>query len=262
MKPDYKNWMPKGMIASVAFAAVICLILTIITFNGWLASGTLRTVLFVVFLLATVCCIVALIWMTMMFKAFSYDGKRQMSKRIIEGVANFVAIPEGGKGLDVGCGSGALTIAVAKRNPQAEMVGVDRWGKDYASYNISLCKHNAEAEGVKNVSFAKGNAIKLDFKDETFDAVVSNYVYHNITGNNLQTILLETLRTLKKGGTFVIHDIFTKANYGDMQAFMLKLKEMGYESVELVNTSSGMFMTSSEARWMMLKGSAILKGKK
>ena len=111
-------------------------------------------------------------------------------------------------------------------------------------------------------SFSKGNALKLDFDDESFDAVCSNYVYHNIPSRNRQSILLETLRVLKKGGTFAIHDIFSKAKYGDMQAFVLRLKEMGYEEVELIDTTKGLFMTSWEATWMALKGSAILRGRK
>ncbi|WP_034452752.1 methyltransferase domain-containing protein [Butyrivibrio sp. AE2032] len=61
---------------------------------------------------------------------------------------------------------------------------------------------------------AGSDACKLDFADETFDAVTSNYVYHNIPSKDRQAILLETLRTLKKGGTFAIHDIMSKAKYG------------------------------------------------
>ena len=53
---------------------------------------------------------------------FSYEGGRQLSRQIIEGVASYIELPEGGVGLDVGCGSGALTIACAKRNPQGRMV--------------------------------------------------------------------------------------------------------------------------------------------
>ena len=51
--------------------------------------------------------------------------------------------------------------------------------------------------GVKNASFQRGNAVKLDFPDERFDAVISNYVYHNIAGKDKQQLLLETLRVLK-----------------------------------------------------------------
>ena len=67
---------------------------------------------------------------------------------------------------------------------------------------------------------------------------------------------------LKKGGTFALHDIFSKAKYGDMQAFVEKLKSMGYEKVELIDTADGMFMTKKEAAWMALSGSALLVGRK
>ena len=83
-----------------------------------------------------------------------------MSKQIIEGTAAYVNIPDDGKGLDVGCVSGALTIACAKRNPKAEMVGIDRWGREYASFSKQLCKNNSKAEGVSNTSFMQGDACK------------------------------------------------------------------------------------------------------
>lgn len=95
--------------------------------------------------------------------------------------------------------------------------------------------------------FQKGDAVKLDFPDETFDLVISNYVYHNITGKNKQTLLLESLRVLKKGGSFVIHDLMSKARYGDMDAFVSKLKAMGYEEVRLIDTTDGKFMSCKEA---------------
>ena len=157
--------------------------------------------------------------------------------------------------------STGFAIAVAKRNPNAEIIGIDRWGKEYASYNRQLCERNARAEKVNNTRFQHGNAVKLDFADETFDAVTSNYVYHNIPGDR-QAYLLETLRVLKKGGAFALHDIFSKSKYGDMQAFVKKLKAMGYEEVELIDTADGKFMTKFESIWMELYGSALLVGKK
>ena len=71
-----------------------------------------------------------------------------------------------------------------------------------------------------------------------------------------------TLRVLKKGGTFALHDIFSEAKYGDMQAFLRKLRDLGYEKVELIDTTDGMFMTKGEAAWMGLAGSALLTGRK
>jgi len=253
-KPDYKNWMPKGMIWSFAAATIVALVLTLIVGLSWLR---------IFLLILTVILAGMTVWTILMYRAFSYNGKRQMSRQIIDGVAEYVKLPDGGRGLDVGCGSGALTIAVAKRNPNGKVFGIDRWGAEYASFSKKLCEDNAMVEGVsERTVFAQGDALKLDFPDESFDAVTSNYVYHNIPNRDRQTILLETLRVLKKGGSFAIHDIFSKSKYGDMQAFVRKLRDMGYEQVELIPTDSGRFMTPWEAKWMALSGSAILVGKK
>ena len=262
MKPDYKNWMPKGMVLTSVLTTAVLLILFIVFGPGGLTSGTLKTVLFIVFLILTAVGICVSVWMILLYRAFSYDGKRQMSRQIIEGIAEYVTLPEGGKGLDVGCGSGALEIACAKKNPKASFTGIDRWGKEYASFSRPLCENNAKAEGVSNVSFQRGDATALDFPDESFDAVVSNYVYHNIPSKDRQAILLETLRVLKKGGVFALHDIFSQSRYGDMQAFTEKLKAMGYEDVRLIDTTDGKFMTKREASWMGLSGSALLTGRK
>ena len=242
------------MIWSFAAATIVALALTLVVGLSWLR----------IFLLILAVILAGMtVWTILMYRAFSYNGKRQMSRQIIDGVAEYVKLPDGGRGLDVGCGSGALTIAVAKRNPNGKVFGIDRWGAEYASFSKKLCEDNAMVEGVsERTVFAQGDALKLDFPDESFDAVTSNYVYHNIPSRDRQTILLETLRVLKKGGSFAIHDIFSKSKYGDMQAFVRKLKDMGYEQVELIPTDSGRFMTPWEAKWMALSGSAILVGKK
>lgn len=62
-------------------------------------------------------------------------------------------------------------------------------------------RKNAASEGVADrCRFLHGDANRLAFPDESFNAVVSNYVCHNITGADKRALLLETLRVLKKGG--------------------------------------------------------------
>ena len=55
---------------------------------------------------------------------------------------------------------------------------------------------------------------------------------------------------------------FTFEKYGDMQAFVQKLRDMGYERVELIDTTDGSFMTPKEAKRLMLRGSTLLVGRK
>ena len=125
MKPDYKNWIPKGMLFSLIAGTVLSLVLLLVFgVFGIGVSGKLRVVLGVVFGIAFVVCAKYTQWCVYAYRSFSYDGERKISKQIIDGTAEQITLPDGGVGLDIGCGSGALTIACAKRNPQGKMVGI------------------------------------------------------------------------------------------------------------------------------------------
>ena len=263
-KPDYKNWVPKSMVIGLgaATAASASLFALFGTSNRILKDRP-RQIAAAAFGIATPVLLFYTAWMGALHRTFDYKGKRKLAKTIIEGTADFVTLPDGGTGLDVGCGSGALTIACAKRNPKAQMFGCDIWSGAYkAVFTKKRCEDNAKAEGVSNVRFTEGNAVQLPFPDESFDAVTSNYVYHNIAGHNKQQLLLETLRVLKKGGTFAIHDLMSRARYGDMDAFVQKLKAEGYEDLRLIDTTDGRFMGRREAMLLGLGGSTLLVGKK
>jgi len=265
MKPDYKNWVPKSMVYGLIGAAAAVLTLFILLgATGLVLHGTARLICALVFGIGTPVLLFFAVWMTVLHRTFDYNGKRKLAETIIDGTAEYVRIPDGGVGLDVGCGSGALTIACAKRNPGAEMVGCDIWSGTYrAVFTKQRCEANAVAEGVSNVRFTEGNAIRLPFADESFDAVTSNYVYHNIVGRDKTELLSESLRVLKKGGVFAIHDLMDKPHYGGrMDAFVEKLRQQGYEEVRLIDTTDGRFMGPKEAKWMGLGGSALLTGRK
>ena len=115
MKPDYKNWIPKGMLFSLIAGTMLSLaLLLVFGVFGIGVSGKLRIVLSVVFGIASVVCAKYTVWCVYAYRSFSYDGERKLSKQIIEGTAHYVTLPEGGIGLDVGCGSGALTHCLRK----------------------------------------------------------------------------------------------------------------------------------------------------
>ena len=263
-KPDYKNWVPTSMVIGLGTAAAVSgSLFALFGLKESILKGKPRKIAAAAFGAATPALLFYTVWMGALHSAFDYNGKRRLAKAIIDGTADFVTLPDGGTGLDVGCGSGALTIACARRNPKAQMVGCDIWSGAYKTvFTKKRCEENAEAEGVRNVRFEEGNAIHLPFPDESFDAVTSNYVYHNIVGQNKQKLLLETLRVLKKGGRFAIHDLMSRARYGDMDAFVQKLRAEGYEDVRLIDTTDGRFMGRKEAALLGLGGSTLLVGRK
>ncbi len=266
MKANYNNWMPQKMLnllkgISIA-VSIIAIVLTYYASRGPELNATLITI-------AAIFVVIALILYYFHYKfsymrnQFSYNDPDSLAWKIINFTADQLKLEApNGKVLDVGCGSGALSIAVAKRYPSAQITGVDRWGSDYQfEFSKTLCESNAKAEGADNLEFLAGDAKKLAFADESFDGICSNYVYHNIPGDRNE-ILKESFRVLKKGGVFAIHDIFHKLKYPKLDQLVAELKQAGFETVNLIDTTDGSVLTPQEAKKNMLTGSKLLCGKK
>lgn len=123
-----------------------------------------------------------------------------------------------------------------KKFTDATLVGVDYWGTEW-SYAKEQCEKNAKAEGVDmRITFQKGDAGKLDFEDGSFDAAVSNFVFHEVrTQPDKRQVVREALRVVKKGGAFAFQDMFEqKALYGDMNEFVELLKKEGITEVHYI----------------------------
>ena len=82
--------------------------------------------------------------------------------------------------------------------------------------------------------------------------MVSNYVYHNITGADKHELLLETLRGLIIGGVFACNDNKKPKMYGYMEAFAQKLRVMEFQDVRLIDTAQEVFGSPRRATQMML----------
>lgn len=139
-KPDYKNWTPTYMIILFSVLSVLSIVGAVVSEMRRMPvlpiiSGVLG-ILFVIY------DYILISW----HRAFSWNGKGQMARQIIDGTASYVQIPDHGLGLDVGCGSGALTIACAKKNPNARMIGVDIWSDAWSNYSQKFCESNSVAE--------------------------------------------------------------------------------------------------------------------
>jgi len=169
-----------------------------------------------------------------------------------------------GKVLDIGCGNGPLTIAIAKAYPMAHVTGIDSWGASW-EYSKAICERNASTEGLaKAVTFQRASAAALPFDDATFDAVVSNLVFHEVREVRDKRLLLkEALRVLKKGGVFVFQDLFLwKTVYGEAADLLGVIRAWGLESANLIPTNDSSFIPKALKLPFMLGTIAILHGKK
>ena len=262
MKTTYYNWCPLYIIKTIKSITIVLWILTAIVLYQYVSTNELSTIIWFVIVLISACIALFMyVRFTYMYHVFDFDNKNGVSWKIIHFVSDHMQLEPNSKILDVGCGSGALTIDVAKKNRGSSIVGCDRWGKDYKDFSKNVCLHNADVEGVNNITFVQGDATHLPFKDNEFDGLVSNYVYHNIPGNRT-SYLVESLRCLKPGGKFAIHDIFIKAKYGDLDQVIKVLKENGVKELKFIDTTDGTCMTIEQATKTFCKGSKLLVGHK
>ena len=253
---DYGNWMPVSMLRLVGALLALSTVLSVLSFAVFHI-----TALGVVFVIAALLLLALLLWCAWIRRQYAFGGGGMM-EQVHQVVLSHLDFDGPGQLLDVGCGSGALSIRAALTWRAAQVVGIDYWSSAYG-YGQTMCEKNAKSEGVAaRCRFQHGDANKLDFPDESFDAVVSNYVYHNITGANKRALLRETLRVLKKSGVFALNDEMKPHMYGDMEAFAQELRDMGYEDVHLIDTAQEAFGSRRRAAMMMLGDSRMLVGRK
>ncbi|MDM0000859.1 class I SAM-dependent methyltransferase [Variovorax sp. J22P240] len=103
---------------------------------------------------------------------------------------DFVGTAEGDRVLDVGCGTGHLTFAVARRSGSGELRGVDL-AQPYIEH---ARRHNQDARIV----FEVADACALPFPDGNFDRVLSLLVLHFVP--QAEQAIAEMRRVAKPGG--------------------------------------------------------------
>lgn len=137
-------------------------------------------------------------WLTPLYDPLLKWGMREATfKRALIADAD---IQPGMKILDLGCGTGTLTVMIKQAHPTAEVTGVDG---DPAV--LAIARRKAAKAGV-DITLEHGLAFDLPYPDRTFDQVLSSLVFHHLMGENKQKAFGEILRVLKPGGELHLVD--------------------------------------------------------
>jgi demethylmenaquinone methyltransferase/2-methoxy-6-polyprenyl-1,4-benzoquinol methylase len=104
--------------------------------------------------------------------------------------------------LDVGCGTGDLTLIVARRlGDSGRVVGLD-----LTPEMLIVAREKVAASGLgSRIELVQGNALELPFPDASFDAVTAGFSLRNMA--DLDGALREMHRVLRPGGFCLSLDV-------------------------------------------------------
>ena len=119
-----------------------------------------------------------------------------------EAIVDLAAVSPGERVLDVGCGTGTLALAAARR------VGANGTvhGVDAAAEMVARAKQKASRGGLP-AAFDVAPAQALPFPDGAFDVVLCTLVVHHLPDGARQQAVAEMRRVLRPGGRLLIVDL-------------------------------------------------------
>ena len=102
--------------------------------------------------------------------------------------------------LDIGCGNGCLAEEIEKILPN-KIIGID-----FSEELLGVAKNR----NLKNVTFQQGNALQLEFADNSFEIILTERCLINLESwENQKKALEEIKRILRPNGIFILTEAFT-----------------------------------------------------
>lgn len=138
-------------------------------------------------------------WLTAAYDPLFRVGMRE--SRLRAGFVRHADIRPGMRVLDLGCGTGTLTVLIREQHPGLLVTGLD-----IDEQILRLARSKSEAAGV-DLGFAQGWAFRLPFVANSFDRVVTSLVMHHLETVDKQRAFQEAFRILKPGGELHVIDL-------------------------------------------------------
>jgi ubiquinone/menaquinone biosynthesis C-methylase UbiE len=102
--------------------------------------------------------------------------------------------------LEIGSGTGNLTIRAKRSCPGADVIGVD-------PDPLALARAQRKLRGRAGIRFDRGYAQKLPYRDGEFDRVLSSMMLHHLGSEAKAAAAAEVFRVLRPGGRLHLVDI-------------------------------------------------------
>jgi ubiquinone/menaquinone biosynthesis C-methylase UbiE len=101
--------------------------------------------------------------------------------------------PEGSMVLEVGCGVGAQTEIICKRNPHIQLTSID-----ISESSLQIAQEKCKKAGISNVNFLQADLYDMPFHSESFDYAFLCFVLEHVT--DPETALQKIKYVIKLGG--------------------------------------------------------------
>jgi ubiquinone/menaquinone biosynthesis C-methylase UbiE len=111
-------------------------------------------------------------------------------------------VSEGSRALDIGCGTGSLAIACARRG--AQVTGIDT-----SPQMLDIARRKVKQAGLTDsITLLQMSAIELDegFEPESFDTIMSSLTFSELSDDEQRFVLRQCQRLLKDGGRLIVAD--------------------------------------------------------
>ena len=117
--------------------------------------------------------------------------------------------------LDLATGTGDLAIKMAKRMPNAKIMGVD-----LSENMLAIAAEKVRRQGLEDhIALYQGDAENLDLTDGVMDVVTVAFGVRNF--GNIEQGLAEIFRVLRSGGSIVVLEFSTPRNFLVRKAYQL-----------------------------------------
>jgi ubiquinone/menaquinone biosynthesis C-methylase UbiE len=119
--------------------------------------------------------------------------------------------------LEIGCGTGNVTVRAKRAAPASDMIGID-------PDPLALTRAQRKVQGLSGIRFERAYAQELPFADGEFDRALSSMMLHHLDEDVKAGALAELHRVLRPGGRLHILDIggHTTAHHGLAARWMKK----------------------------------------
>jgi ubiquinone/menaquinone biosynthesis C-methylase UbiE len=119
------------------------------------------------------------------------------------------ALGDGLRVMEIGCGTGNVTVRAKRAAPGTDMIGCD-------PDPLALARAQRKVQGLTGIRFERAYAQELPFADGEFDRVLSSMMLHHLDDDVKASAAAEIHRVLRAGGELHILDIggHTAAHHG------------------------------------------------